>query len=54
MALLHVSLDRVEIDIDILKLSHQIKTRRHALSTRDGITFMGGGAYELKTLLGDF
>lgn len=41
VVIIHVSLDAIEVDVDVLELAHKEVARGHALSARDGVALMG-------------
>jgi hypothetical protein len=51
IVIVHVRLDGVQVDIDILELLHDVVATRHALSARNGIAFMRTGSDKLEALL---
>ena len=50
----HVRLDRVQIDVHVLELPHKVEARGHALPAGDGVALVGRGSHQLETLLSDF
>jgi hypothetical protein len=54
VVIVHVGLDRVQVYIDVIKLPHEKETRRHALSSWNGVALVSRRAYQLETLLSGF
>ena len=41
----HVRLDRVQVDVDVLEVLHEVETRRHTLTAWNGVAFMRRSAH---------
>jgi hypothetical protein len=54
IVILHEILNRVKIDEHFIELSEKEEAGGHALSSRDGVAFLSGGADYLEELMGKF